>query len=614
MKESAGPGYREFKVVRRVARGHTVDLVSGDGQTITLHRFAPVGKNDSLITDGGNVATRLESGQVVPLTPAWERVSEIDIEPPLKVVVKEIETAEELSGYDSLTQFHYRGTGGAGRRVPLIAVVHHWELPQIVGFIELTSTFLVNTARARLFDAHFSDAESGIAWATWDSATTRRYSNVVVRISRCVVYPELRGIGLSKILVDAAVEYARERWHIGGMRPLFIEITAEMLRYWPFVSKSGFTYIGDTEGNRHRAAKDMKYLLSRKLAETPMPRGGGGILSAQRSYATTLARVIHNSGHSVEDIVNFLHRAPESLSDDEWVQLHKVYRRPKPTYIRGLTTAATEFVKRRSGLLHEKRAGTTSGPKPLRQCGVSAGKTPAFTVSGLSVTVSATPTSSARARRVQEAFGIVAKRFESMIIKPFDFSLEAGEVAFITGPSGSGKSLLMKALRYLISARNQRGRLPAAVGVGGVASTVPVRIGWHRPVDARKSPIELLASHSVEEALQALAMAGLAEAQLFVRPAHTLSVGQRYRLGIALAMATRPSVLFIDEFCEPLDRFTALAVSKQIRGASRKFGMAVVVASADARRVMSTLQPEKVLRLSWNGDIGMLSDWRQTSS
>jgi hypothetical protein len=53
------------------------------------------------------------------------------------------------------------------------------------------------------------------------------------------------------------LKFASERWHIGGQKALFVEISAEMLRHIDFVSASGFHYLGDTEGNKGRLAKDL---------------------------------------------------------------------------------------------------------------------------------------------------------------------------------------------------------------------------------------------------------------------------------------------------------------------------------------------------------------------
>ena len=82
----------------------------------------------------------------------------------LNVVIKEIENEEELSGYLSLTEYHYRGGAGIGKCVPLVASIDSWQLPKIVGFIELSSSFLVNIARKKIFDTPFSDPERNVAW------------------------------------------------------------------------------------------------------------------------------------------------------------------------------------------------------------------------------------------------------------------------------------------------------------------------------------------------------------------------------------------------------------------------------------------------------------------
>jgi ABC-type lipoprotein export system ATPase subunit/GNAT superfamily N-acetyltransferase len=501
-------------------------------------------------------------------------------------MIKEIETPAELEGYKRLTEFHYRGAGGAGRRVPLIAVTNVWELPEVVGFIEITSTFLVNTARKTLLDAPFSDPHRGVAWARWTSVTARRFSNSVARISRCVVFPELRGLGLSRLLVDAAVAYARDRWHIGGLQPSFIEITAEMLRYWPFVKGAGFTYIGDTEGNQHRAAKDMRYLLRRKLGAHGLPQGGGGILSAQRAYATTLAGIIEDSDLSVEKIVSLLHQSPDKLSDEEWVQLHSVFRRPKPTFIRGLTPAAESLLKRRI-----PRAACH--PKSTVKCSV-------LELAGLSIETEARPVRTAAARRVQEAFGIVTTKFHTRIADGFHLSVRSGDRVLIDGPSGSGKSLLLKGIEVLATGA---GQMPDGVTLRGERSSKPLRVTSLQKYDVEQSPIELFHSYPLDSALATLASAGLAEPQLFVREAKRLSAGQAYRLALALAMAPQPEVMIVDEFCEALDRYTAVAVSHRLRQMTQRSGTIVIVGTADSSRIIGPFDPTVLVHLASDGRV-----------
>ena len=582
-------------VTNRKVRGPNAQLVLEDGTTVLARRFAPVGPGDMIASADGNVCVLAKHHrQSIPITPTWTWETRLDVAGQLQVVVKEVETADELDGYRRLTAFHYRGSGGAGRRVPLVAIVSAWELPPVVGFIELSSTFLVNTARSKVFDARFCDPERAIGWTRWENSTARRFGNAVVRISRCVVFPELRGLGLSRLLAEAAVAYARDRWHIGGLRPSFIEITAEMLRYWPFVRSAGFQYAGETEGNQHRAAKDMRYLLSRKLGTHGLPQGGGGIMSAQRAYATTLAEVMNNRSLSIEQVVRLLAQSPEKLGDEEWVELHKVFRRPKPTYIRGLTRAGEEFVARRLGSTSKNVALPNPGPR--------------IRISKLGVLAVGKPTSSARARRVQEAFGIVATEFRSSLISDFDLELLPGEILLVGGPSGSGKSLLLKAIRSFLSTDRRNCRLPDGVVVEGECDTARLRVGTLQPVPANRAPIELLESFSLDESLRILASAGLAEPQLFVRRAKTLSVGQTYRLSLALALAQRPDLLLVDEFCEPLDTFTTAAVARRLRHTATSMYLPVVAATADPRRVVTDLRPTKLLLLSSDGSHKVISD------
>ena len=110
------------------------------------------------------------------------------------------------------------------------------RFPRELGFMEITTPFLHLKNRTILFDSPFCDPNRGISWARWDVETRNRLTNVVARISRVVVHPEVRGLGLSRPLLDAASRYCLSRWQVKGLRPLFIEITADMLRFMPFVN------------------------------------------------------------------------------------------------------------------------------------------------------------------------------------------------------------------------------------------------------------------------------------------------------------------------------------------------------------------------------------------
>jgi ABC-type ATPase with predicted acetyltransferase domain len=138
----------------------------------------------------------------------------------------------------------------------------HPIYPVVVAYVELATPFYMNKARTRLFDAPFRAGP--VNWEKWDMAALKQYIHLIVRVSRCVVYPEFRGLGLGQVLLRHAAEFARPRWQVRALKPYFLEISADMLRFVPFAQKAGLVFIGESEGNLKRVAKDMAYLLKNR--------------------------------------------------------------------------------------------------------------------------------------------------------------------------------------------------------------------------------------------------------------------------------------------------------------------------------------------------------------
>lgn len=587
------------RVTKRAVRGDHIVISLESGRSFSTRRFAPLGTNDVVVKRDNGLSVLLNDNSEVIVEPRWTSSERVIADGQLRFTVREIGSSDELRGFERLTKFHYRGSKGTGRTIPLVAITNHDELPLVAGFIELTTSFLVNSARRKILDSVFSDPDRGVGWTQWNSKTARKWVNSVARISRCVVFPELRGLGLSSVLVEEAVSYVRSRWHVSGMRPSFIEITADMLRYWPFVERAGFVYIGDTQGNEHRAARDMRYLLQKAATKGAngkhgMPRGGGGILSLQRSYATHLSQVAKQKGLSPEKIVGYLRTSPDKLTDAEWVMFHKVYRRPKPTFMRGLTPAAESFLERRSGAVSERNSLDVDKLKLNRQ------RNNQLTISELAISTRSKPASSARVRRVQEAFGIVTEVVETSVLDRLELTVRAGEVILVNGPSGSGKSLLLEAIKLLCGAPSNISASKEIEVSGRVDGQAP-RLGWPTLCDPDITPIDALGELPMEAALHTLAVAGLAEPQVLIRPSRTLSLGQKYRLSIALSLARNPEVLLVDELCEPLDRFTSTAVARRLRREATKRKLAIVAATARPDQIMGALEPDRVLMLASDG-------------
>jgi uncharacterized protein len=168
--------------------------------------------------------------------------------------------------------------------------------------------------------------------------------------------------------------------------------------------------------------------------------------------------------------------------------------------------------------------------------------------------------------------------------------LALGQVALITGPSGGGKSSLLEDIGRQ-AARRREPVLPL-------------------PLPSREAPIIDLIPGPLAHAIAVLARAGLADATLLARTPSRLSEGERFRLRLALAMASihraaasrgdrtgraRCGVtLLIDEFASMLDRTTArclcLALRRWLDRAGSE-GVRVVVATAH-HDVARWLEPE----------------------
>ncbi|MEM8875876.1 MAG: AAA family ATPase [Planctomycetota bacterium] len=162
---------------------------------------------------------------------------------------------------------------------------------------------------------------------------------------------------------------------------------------------------------------------------------------------------------------------------------------------------------------------------------------------------------SRRTRRVSELFGL---RFDEDPPQTGNAEPpplpEPGQIMFVGGPSGGGKSTL---LRQLIRSAKRRKHLVLDVG------------GRQLP---NRPAVDCLPDMPVESALALLGKAGLGEAWCYLRRPSELSDGQRWRLRLAVAVDDarrlakgRTTLLVCDEFAALLDRVTAAVVARSLR-------------------------------------------------
>ena len=157
-----------------------------------------------------------------------------------------------------------------------------------------------------------------------------------------------------------------------------------------------------------------------------------------------------------------------------------------------------------------------------------------------------------------EAFGLGID--EAQKFKVLDAELKIGpqDIVYITGDSGSGKSVLLRAIRADLGEE--------AIDLSEVA------------VDPDKPLIETVGA-TVEQGLELLSKVGLNDAFLFLRTYSQLSDGQKYRYRIAKLIESGKQWWLMDEFAACLDRDTAKIIAFNLQKIARQQGKAVIAAT-----------------------------------
>lgn len=202
-----------------------------------------------------------------------------------------------------------------------------------------------------------------------------------------------------------------------------------------------------------------------------------------------------------------------------------------------------------------------------------------------------------KVRKLKIAFG------DKVVLNEIDFDIYAGETLAIIGPSGTGKSTVVKVLT---------GLLPPTTGsvlIGGLETSGYTQEQWdklreHMGVVFQYSALFdfLTVGENVafglrrhfkltEEAVrkkvsELLEMVGLPGTEQML-PSE-LSGGMKKRVGLARALAMQPKIVFYDEPTSGLDPVMTMTISRLIRKTQKQLGVTSLLVTHDMESVFFT--------------------------
>ncbi len=190
------------------------------------------------------------------------------------------------------------------------------------------------------------------------------------------------------------------------------------------------------------------------------------------------------------------------------------------------------------------------------------------------------------------------KKLQILDIPPFDLDLAAGECLSITGDSGCGKSLLLRALADLdpnpgelfLEDKPSSSYLPwqwrrHVALLPSESSWWLAKVGDHFPGDGANLYLQLAAIGLTADILNA--------------PTHRLSSGERQRLSLLRLLRNKPKVLLLDEPTANLDENNSTLVERILRKYQQVNHSVVIWVTHD--RSQAARVAHRHLRLSHHG-------------
>ena len=178
---------------------------------------------------------------------------------------------------------------------------------------------------------------------------------------------------------------------------------------------------------------------------------------------------------------------------------------------------------------------------------------------------------------------IGVRRGERWIIRHVDLKVARGELVFLIGANGAGKSTCAKAVLGLIDITEGHVARAPALEVGYIPQRLPVSPTLPLTLRRLMTLTGRFAAHKIDAALAAVGLERLGDP-----PVTTLSGGEFQRLLMARALIHRPDLLVLDEPAQSVDVAGTDIVYELIEGIRRDLGCGVLMISHDLKKAMDT--------------------------
>lgn len=161
--------------------------------------------------------------------------------------------------------------------------------------------------------------------------------------------------------------------------------------------------------------------------------------------------------------------------------------------------------------------------------------------------------------------------YNAILASEISASINAGEVIAVLGPSGVGKTTLVRTIAGLIEPID--GRVDLHVDRRGGLGYIPQKLGlvrhasvYHNVNLGARASLPVLQGDSMERKKRVnSALIALGIEEKTAEPVRRLSGGQLRRVATARALAQRPSLLLADEFLSELDHNTVDVVIAAVK-------------------------------------------------